>query len=64
MTTNEAIEWACEAINVGWSIEIEIENGYVGVTLLDPDGEGCDMHEGEMNIEAQIQKAVRISNAS
>lgn len=52
-------ETAAKYLPEAWRIEIQIENGYAGVYLFDPDGERYDMYRDEMSLEEQVVEAVR-----
>lgn len=50
---------ACEDLPEGWSIRIDLENGYGGVKLIDPDGE-----ENELPVDGWLSDAMRESIAA
>lgn len=50
---------ACEDLPEGWSIRIDLENGYGGVVLIDPDGE-----ENELPVDGLLSDAMRESIAA
>ena len=50
---------ACEDLPEGWAIRIDLENGYGGVKLIDPDGE-----ENELPVDGLLSDAMRESIAA
>ncbi|WP_280192661.1 hypothetical protein [Delftia sp. PS-11] len=50
---------ACEDLPEGWSIRIDLENGYGSVKLIDPDGE-----ENELQVDGWLSDAMRASIAA
>jgi hypothetical protein len=50
---------ACEDLPEGWSIRIDLENGYGGMKLIDPDGE-----EDELPVDGLLSDAMRASIAA
>jgi hypothetical protein len=62
MTLEEAIEWAAETLDDGWSVIIEVENGYGGVVLEDPDGVRTEVHEDEASFATLVENAVCMSH--
>lgn len=47
---------ACEDLPEDWAIRIDLENGYGGVKLIDPDGE-----ESELPVDGMLSDAMRLT---
>lgn len=57
MLFNELIDSAAENLPEGWSIAVNIESGYGGVTLFDPSGSDAELSlEGnDFCLDRQLQ---------
>ena len=62
MTTLEQnIEFAAGNLPPGWSIIIEVENGWGGAKAIRPDGTEVDMDTGDNCLAEQVGDAVRLA---
>lgn len=54
----------CQELPDGWMIRIGIDNGWAGVTLVDPNDEEHDMGEDGTPFRHQITNAIEIAQTA